>query len=81
MKSCGEVGVKLIAFVTSFLHGGELSASRCGRLTYWERILVIHWIGVWVDPRVGLDSVVKAKAPAPARNLTPVVQPVSVHIQ
>jgi hypothetical protein len=35
---------------------GEWSASHHGGFT-----LNIHWIGGWVDPRVGLDDVEKTK--------------------
>jgi hypothetical protein len=34
-----------------------------------------HWIGGWVGPRAGLDVVEKSLAPA--RNRTPVFQPVA----
>jgi hypothetical protein len=38
-----------------------------------------HWIGGWVVPRAGLDTVTKRKNPliAPAGNQTPVVQPLT----
>jgi len=32
-----------------------------------ELILFIHCIGGWVDPRVGLEAVVKKKIPNPYR--------------
>jgi len=37
--------------LTSELEGSEWSASRPGRLTSSTK-----WIGVWVDPRAGLDA-------------------------
>jgi hypothetical protein len=46
---------------TSVLDGGEWSASRSGRFTPRERALGTHWIGGWMDPRTGLDAVVKRK--------------------
>jgi hypothetical protein len=41
----------------------EWSASRPGRFT-----LSIHWKEGWVDPKVGLDAVVKKKNPFPTGN-------------
>jgi len=37
------------------------------------------WVGVWVDPRAGLDAVEKSKytIPTPAGNRTQVVKPVA----
>jgi hypothetical protein len=46
-------------FLTSALVGGERSASRPGRFTPEERTPDTHWIGVWVDPRAGLDDMKK----------------------
>jgi hypothetical protein len=34
-------------------YGGEWSASRCGHFTSEEGAPGIHWIGGWVDPRMG----------------------------
>jgi hypothetical protein len=39
-----------------------------------------HWVGGWVDPTVGLDTVVKRKIPSPRRESNPdhpIVQPVA----
>jgi hypothetical protein len=48
-------------FLTSALDGGERSASRSGRFIPGEIAPSTHWIGGWVDPRAGLDSVKKRK--------------------
>jgi hypothetical protein len=56
-----ESGVYLHAFLTSALDGGGWSASSPGRFTSRERAAGNHWIGGWVDPRVGLDAVVQRK--------------------
>jgi hypothetical protein len=37
--------------------GGEWSASRPGRFTRRKRAPGTHWIGGWVGPRAGLDTV------------------------
>jgi hypothetical protein len=47
--------------LTSALDGGELSASRLSRFTPRERAPGTHWIGTCVDPRAGVDAVVKKK--------------------
>jgi hypothetical protein len=47
--------------LTSALAGGEWSASRPGRFTPGEKASSTHLIGVWVDPRAGLDDVEKRK--------------------
>jgi hypothetical protein len=39
----------------------EWSASRLGRFTPEEEAPGTHWVGGWVDPRVGLDSIEKRK--------------------
>jgi len=36
-----------------------------------ERAPGVHWIGVWVGPRAGLDIVVKKKIPRPCREANP----------
>jgi hypothetical protein len=56
MKAYGGVGVQIHIFLTSALVWGEWSASRPGRFTPGT-----HWIGGWIDPRVGLDDVEKRK--------------------
>jgi len=58
-------------FLTSALGGGELSASRYGRFTHRERAPGTHWIGGWVHPRSGLDTVVKRKIPSPCWDSNP----------
>jgi hypothetical protein len=68
----------LHVFLTSALDGGEWSDSRPVRFTSRERASGTHWIGGWVDPRVGLDAVVKRKIPSSHRESnprTPIVQP------
>jgi hypothetical protein len=44
--------------LTSTLDGGEWSVSRPGRFTPRERGPGTHWIGGWVGPRAGLDTLV-----------------------
>jgi len=44
--------------LTLALDEGEWSASRPGPFTPRERAPYTHWIGGWVAPRDGLDSVV-----------------------
>jgi hypothetical protein len=56
------------------------SASRPGGFTPRERDPGIHWIGGWMGPRAGLNTVVKRKIPSPRResnSRTPIVQPVA----
>jgi hypothetical protein len=48
-------------FLTSALDGGEWSASRPGHFTPGEIATDTHWIGGWVDRRVGLDAVENRK--------------------
>jgi hypothetical protein len=60
-------------------YGGEWSASRPGRCIPREGARVTHWIGDWMGPRDGVDTVVKRRIPSPRResNLDhPIVQPV-----
>jgi hypothetical protein len=56
---------------TSALDEGVWSASLTGRFTPRERAPDTHWIGGWVGPRVGLDTVVKRKSPSPCRDSNP----------
>jgi hypothetical protein len=51
--------VKLNAFVTLALDGGEWTASHPGRFTLRKSVLLTHRIGGWVGPRAYLDSVEK----------------------
>jgi len=53
--------VYLHAFLTSALDGGDWSASLPGRFTCGRSALVTRWIGGWVGPKAGLDTVVKGK--------------------
>jgi hypothetical protein len=71
------VEVKINAFVTSALQGGEWSASRPGRFTSRERAPGTHWIGGWVGPRDSLDTVMERKIPSPCRDSNPpIIKPV-----
>jgi hypothetical protein len=56
MRAYGGVDVYIHIFLTSTLVGGEWSASRPGLFTPEERTPGTHWIGGWVDPRIGLDD-------------------------
>jgi hypothetical protein len=64
---------------TSAIDGGEWSASRHGRFIPGARTADTHWIGGWVDPRAGLDAVMKRKNPiiVPVGNWNSVVQPMA----
>jgi hypothetical protein len=42
-----------------------------GHFTPKERAPSTHWIGGWVDPRAGLDTVVKRKILSPCRDSNP----------
>jgi hypothetical protein len=59
MKAYRGVDVQIHVFMTTALVGGELSASRPGRLTPGERAPDTHCISGWVGPRAGLDDVEK----------------------
>jgi hypothetical protein len=74
-----EVEVELHALLTSALDGGEWSALLPGRFTHGERNPGTHWIGGWVGPRAGLNTVTRAKRhfSAYAENRTPVAQPLA----
>jgi FtsP/CotA-like multicopper oxidase with cupredoxin domain len=71
MKAYWGVEVYFYAFLNSALDGGEWSASHPGRSTPKERAPGIHWIGGWMEPKAGLDTVVKKKFPGPAGTRTP----------
>jgi hypothetical protein len=57
MKTYRGVGVFIHIFLTLALAGREWLASRPARFTAGERAPNTHWMGGWVDPRVGLDDV------------------------
>jgi hypothetical protein len=57
MKTWGEVGVQLHAFLTSALDGGEWSDLRPGRFTSERKNPGSHWVRVWMGPRAGFDPV------------------------
>jgi hypothetical protein len=66
-----------IFFLTSALAGGEWSASRPDRFIPGVRAHGSHWIGGWVDPRVGMDDVEKRKfLTLPRLELRPLGRPV-----
>jgi hypothetical protein len=62
MKACEGVDVQIHILLTSALVGGEWSASRPGRFAAKERASGTHWVGVWVDPKAGLDDAEKKKS-------------------
>jgi hypothetical protein len=53
--------------LTLALYGGEWSASRSDRFTPMERDPGTDWIGGWVGPRAGLDSVDKRTISCPCQ--------------
>jgi hypothetical protein len=66
----------LEVFLTSALVGGEWSASCPSRFTPGERAPGTHWIGVWVDPRVGVDDLEMRKfLTLPGLELWPLSRP------
>jgi hypothetical protein len=69
--SHGKVEVKLHAFLTSELNGGEWSYSRCDYLTSGEGVLGSHWAG---GPRAGLSVVRKSPCPCRVSNLHKIVK-------
>jgi hypothetical protein len=66
MKTYGGVDVEIHIFLTSELVG-EWSGSRLGHFTPGERAPGTHWIGGWVDSRVGLDDAEKILDPTGTR--------------
>jgi hypothetical protein len=74
MKAYGGVKIEIHIFLTLALAGGEWSALRPGRFTPGERAPGTHWIGGWVDTRVGLHDAEKRKFfPLLGLELQPVV--------
>jgi hypothetical protein len=69
------VDVLIHIFLTSALAGGEWSASRFCRFSPVERAPGTHWIGSWVDPRVGLDDVKTKFLTLPGLELRPLGSP------
>jgi hypothetical protein len=68
--------------LTLALDGGEWPASRPGRFTSEERAPSTHWIGGWLGPRAGLNTVSKRKilSNLPESNPEhPIVQSVVCH--
>jgi hypothetical protein len=59
MKAYGGVDVQIHIFLISVLVGDKWSPSRPDRFTSGERASGTDWIGGWVDPRAGLDDMVK----------------------
>jgi len=72
MKSYGEMEVQLRRLLTSVPDGGGCSVSHPGRFTPSERAPGVHWIR-----RSGHRGGEEKK---PARNRTPVVQPVALSL-
>jgi hypothetical protein len=62
------------SFLTSTLGAREWLPSRRGHFNFRDICPDIHWIGGWVDPRVGLNAVEK-RTIFHAGNRTRVVQP------
>jgi hypothetical protein len=71
MKTYGGVDAQIHIFLASALVGGEWSALRPCRFTPVERAPGTHWIGSWVDLRIGLDEVEKILDPTGTRNVSP----------
>jgi hypothetical protein len=77
MMTYGGMEIQLHTFLTLALDEGNWSASCHSHCTMGERACSTHWIGDWVGPRVGLDTVTKRnKYPAPTENQTLVTQSV-----
>jgi hypothetical protein len=60
-----------VAFLTLALDGGKWSASSLSHFTPRERDPDIQWIGGWLGPRAGLDTMVKRKIPSPCQDSNP----------
>jgi len=63
VKVNGGVEVKLHAFLTSTLDGGEWSASCPSCFTHREMGPGTNWIGGLVSPRASVDMTAKRKNP------------------
>jgi hypothetical protein len=61
MKTYAGVDAQFHVFLASVLVGGEWSASLLGRFGAEKRAPGTQWVGGWVSPRTGLDSVEKRK--------------------
>jgi len=57
--------LELHTFLTSKLHGSELSALGPGHFTPSGRAPITHWIGRWVGLRANVEAVVKRNIPNP----------------
>jgi hypothetical protein len=69
-------------YLTLALDGGEWSASCPDCFTPRERASGTHWIGGWVDPKVGLDMLLKRKIASPCQESNPdhpIMQPIASH--
>jgi hypothetical protein len=77
LKTFEEGESKAPPFLTMSLDGWEWSALCSGHFIAGERGSSNHWIGGWVGHRTGMDTKEKRKSLAPARNWTPVIQPVT----
>jgi len=56
--------------LTSTVDGDEWSVSRPGRFSPRERVPITDWIGGWMGPRAGLETVLKRKFPSPGPRTT-----------
>jgi hypothetical protein len=68
LRRIGEWRYRYTHSLTSVLDGGEWPASRPGRFTLRGKTPGIHWIGGWVGPSAGLDTLSKRKIPSPRRD-------------
>jgi hypothetical protein len=59
MKMYGGVDILIHVFFTLALAGGEWSASHLCHFTPGNRPPGTHWVGGWVNIRVGLDDMEK----------------------